>query len=56
MSREEFQAALERHADELERAIALCTTRIEHVRVSSAAGEARRLADAFRAAGAPTAA
>jgi hypothetical protein len=56
MSREEFERALSAHAEGLERAVALSTTRVEHVRVTAQAREARRLADVFREAGATAAA
>lgn len=52
MSRSEFEAALLAHAEELERAVALSTTRIEHIRVAANAREARRLATLFQQAGA----
>lgn len=50
MSRAELAEAAERLARSLEAAVPLCTTRIEHVRVSGHALEARRLADALGAA------
>lgn len=50
MSRDEFALALERHALELESSLPLCTTRIEHIRVTHLALEARRLLEIFNAA------
>jgi GrpB-like predicted nucleotidyltransferase (UPF0157 family) len=47
VTREEFEQALLEHAAALESAVALAQTRIEHIRVSSLALEARRLADVF---------
>lgn len=51
MTREEFEQSLLALADSLERSLASCTTRVEHVRVSAHAREARRLADVFAKAG-----
>lgn len=50
MTRAEFQASLDDLAASLENAIALSTTRVEHVRVSAHAAHARSLAEQFRAA------
>lgn len=52
MTRSQFEAALEELAAQLEAAVPLATTRIEHIRVTAQALEARRLARVFREAGA----
>jgi len=50
MTPSELIEAADRLARSLESAVALSTTRIEHIRVTGHALEARRLADALRAA------
>lgn len=48
MTRAELARELEQLAESLERAVALSTTRIEHVRVAAHAATARRLATVAR--------
>lgn len=48
MTRAELARELEQLAESLERAIPLCTTRIEHLRVTAHASHARRLAESVR--------
>lgn len=50
MTPSELAAAADALARSLEAAVSLATTRIEHIRVTGHALEARRLADALRAA------
>lgn len=50
MTRAELARELEELARSLEAAIPLCTTRIEHLRVSALASHARRLAESTREA------
>ena len=56
MSREEFETALAAHAEALETAVALASNRVDHIRATAQALEARRLVEIFRAAGASAAA